>query len=173
MRRVAARRSGSARVPLHCFYMRFHNKASVYPPPMEGTTPICAEPLDRHGVWGLGEGMRRILYAGGVFYTPDLIATALLDYAGALARGNTAATTNVPGITEDGQEADIEILIGPASQLISEPAPEGVADLPDHAATVERLQRLTLELSPPTPSFEPPFQEGDDWDGLDFSDQPR
>jgi hypothetical protein len=117
--------------------------------------------------------MRRILYAGGVFFTPDSVATALLEYAGALARNDTAATTTVPGVTEDGQRADIELLIGPASQLVSEPAPDDVADLPDDHATVERLRRLTVELAPPSPTFEPPFQEGDDWDGLEFDEQAR
>jgi hypothetical protein len=109
--------------------------------------------------------MRRIVYAGGTFYTTEQIASALLDYAGALAKAGTAATIAVPGLTDDGLESDIEVLVGPASQLMNEAAPDGVKELDERPETVERLRGLTLELAPPSPTFEPPFQDGDDdWD---------
>lgn len=95
--------------------------------------------------------MRKIVYAGGTFYTGNDLAEALLEYAGALARSSTAATVIVPGRTPDGAVGDVEVLIGPASQLVSEPVPdEDLLEIED-AGTAERLRGLTADLDRPRP----------------------
>jgi hypothetical protein len=100
--------------------------------------------------------MRKIVYAGGTFYTGDALAEAMLDYAAALARAETSATTFIPARTTEGTTGDLEILLGPASQLTSEPSPDISPEIVDEDALL-RLLRLTAELAPPQPSFEPPF----------------
>ena len=106
--------------------------------------------------------MHKVTYTGTVFYTGDRIAAALLEYAAALARADTAATVTVPALTSAGEAADVEVLIGPASQLASEPFDSiGWAEVEDEA-TLEELQRLTSDLAPRYPSFEPPFQDDDE-----------
>jgi hypothetical protein len=88
------------------------------------------------------EGMERIHYAGGTILTGTEISRALLEYAAALARRDTSATVDVPVRDENGRLTNANLLVGPASQLISVHeegaedevvAPEFVAEL--HAKT--------------------------------------
>lgn len=109
--------------------------------------------------------MRKVIYAGGVFYTSDVLAEALLEYGAALARRSGAAAAVIPGRTPDGVVGDIEILIGPASQLMSEPMlSDDLREINDSAAA-ERLRRLTVELAPSFDSFELPFSD-ERWEDL-------
>lgn len=64
--------------------------------------------------------MRQITYGGGAFVTSDEIADALLEYAAALSNADRAATVHVPAIDTFGKTSDIQVLVGPASQLMSE-----------------------------------------------------
>lgn len=66
--------------------------------------------------------MKRVLYAGGAFLTDDAVATALTSYAAALARVDSADTVIVPGLNEQGVSHDVEVLLGPASQMLIEDA---------------------------------------------------
>ncbi|MGO4299054.1 hypothetical protein [Leifsonia sp. RAF41] len=109
--------------------------------------------------------MRKIVYAGSTFYTGDLLAEALLEYAAALARADTAATIFIPALDEDGTRGEIEVLIGPASQLATQPSDGGWPEVVDDVA-LARLRTLTAELAPLLPTFEPPFQGGE-WDESD------
>ena len=86
-------------------------------------------------------GMRRIVYAGSVFYTGDTIAEALLDYARVLARRNLADAVFVPGRLTSGETDKIEVLIGPASQVVSEPVDEYGPDLVDADVVAELRER--------------------------------
>ncbi|MDR6970108.1 hypothetical protein [Leifsonia shinshuensis] len=90
--------------------------------------------------------MRRIVYAGTAFYTGDALAEALLEYSRALARRDIADTVFVPGRTAQGDVGPVEVLIGPASQIVSEPADEVGPDLEDDEM-VARLRQLTDELT--------------------------
>ena len=67
------------------------------------------------------DACEEIVYAGTAFYTGDALAEALLEYARALARHDIADTVFVPGRTMQGEVDTIELLIGPASQIVSEP----------------------------------------------------
>jgi hypothetical protein len=94
--------------------------------------------------------MRRIRYAGGTFLTGDREAEAILRYAAALANANRAAPLSVPGLDEDGHVDHYEILMGPASQIMAEPAPHH-AGLPAADELVGEIDgRLAdLEWRPP------------------------
>ncbi|WP_431220857.1 hypothetical protein [Leifsonia xyli] len=97
--------------------------------------------------------MRRIVYAGTAFYTGDALAEALLEYARALARHDIADTVFVPGRTMQGDLDRIELLIGPASQIVSEPVDLVGAELED-ADLVAHLKGLTAQLAPHKPEAE-------------------
>jgi hypothetical protein len=64
--------------------------------------------------------MDRIHYAGNSILTGSAIAAALLEYAEALARVGTSATVDIPTREEDGSIGRSKLLVGPASQLISD-----------------------------------------------------
>ncbi len=98
--------------------------------------------------------MRRIVYAGTVFYTGDELAEALLAYARALGRHGIADTVFIPGRTVEGDVDDVELLLGPASQIVSEPVELIGPDLED-AELVTRLRGLAAELAPRKPEAEP------------------
>lgn len=90
--------------------------------------------------------MRRIVYAGTVFYTGDRIAAALLDYARVLASRSVADAVFVPGRLTSGEQDEIEVLIGPSSQVVSEPVEEYGPDIEDEK-TVTELRDRTRRLA--------------------------
>lgn len=98
--------------------------------------------------------MRRIVYAGTAFYTGDALAEAVMEYARALARHGIADTVFVPGRTLQGDRDRIEVLLGPASQIVSEPVDLDSAEIED-ADLVGSLGAKTAELAPRKPTAEP------------------
>ena len=97
--------------------------------------------------------MRKITYAGTAFYTGDALAEALLEYARALARHDIADTVFVLGRTTQGDVDQIEVLLGPASQMVSEPIELVGSELED-PDLVRRLGELTAQLAPRKPAAE-------------------
>ncbi|NEN05078.1 hypothetical protein G3T36_04255 [Diaminobutyricibacter tongyongensis] len=95
--------------------------------------------------------MHRVQYAGGSVLTGDAIATALLEYAAALARNATSATVEIPVREADGERGIAQVLIGPASQLVSTHEPDIPDDIVD-AELVERFAVATRQLAPATGS---------------------
>jgi hypothetical protein len=65
--------------------------------------------------------MHEISYAGGTFVTSDEVAEILLEYAAALANADRAASVEVPAAGLPTGEESMQILVGPASQLMSAP----------------------------------------------------
>jgi hypothetical protein len=90
--------------------------------------------------------MRRIVYAGTTFLTGDDLAASLLDYARALARKGSSDTVALPARMASGSVETVQILIGPASQLVSEPADLEGPEIEDAAAVAE-LHRRSAEAS--------------------------
>jgi hypothetical protein len=65
--------------------------------------------------------MNVIHYADGRYLTGDEVAAAVVEYAEALAReGSAAATVVIPVRVADGSVERVELLIGPASQIVVE-----------------------------------------------------
>jgi hypothetical protein len=100
--------------------------------------------------------MREVAYAGGSFLTGDEIADVLLEYAAELANADRAATVHIPSIDAGGEVRDVVIVIGPASQVLSEPVHSAVDD-PDAGDFVtevtERINQLRRSpVSPADPS---------------------
>jgi len=89
------------------------------------------------------ESVHTIHYADGRYLTGDDIARAVLECAQALAReGMAAATVTVPVWLPEGGVGEVEILIGPASQIVVEPAGPSEDELRDPAA-VARIRTST------------------------------
>lgn len=79
--------------------------------------------------------------------TGDAIALAVVDYAAALARRESAAEVTIPIRTLDGRLSEVSMLLGPASQLIVGPASiEGEELLDDEL--VLAIVHATQELAP-------------------------
>lgn len=92
--------------------------------------------------------MDRVHYSGHSILTGTAIAHALLDYAQALSQAGASATIEIPTLTPEGVVGRSEILIGPASQLISDAEPSAhpevtspdlVAFMREQAARVRAL----------------------------------
>ncbi|WP_127794063.1 hypothetical protein [Agromyces sp. LHK192] len=99
--------------------------------------------------------MHRIHYAGGELVTGDAIAEALIGLAAALARQHSAASVEIPVVGADGGIERAKLLLGPASQLVSEQLP-GHDDL-DDAGTVAGLRaEIALLVSHPIAEVPPP-----------------
>jgi hypothetical protein len=91
--------------------------------------------------------MYRIHYAGDSLLTGTEIARALLDYASALARASSSATVSVPTRLADGSTGRSEILIGPASQLVSDAEPSEFEEVVDDDL-VRRFRAEIRKLRP-------------------------
>ncbi|WP_353816377.1 hypothetical protein [Agromyces sp. SYSU T00266] len=114
--------------------------------------------------------MDRIHYAGGELLTGSAIADAIVDYAAALASRRSAASVDIPIRADDGSTARAHMLIGPASQLLTEPVETDLEELVDEEL-VSRLRAATTALSAIRPMVEAPepgFGDGGDTDELEW-----
>jgi len=108
--------------------------------------------------------MKRIHYASGTMLTGDAIADALMRYAAALATRASAAEVHAPAIFESGEPGEITLLLGPASQILTEHEPFDGAELRDDAF-VHDLDERIARLGTPRATF---VQRGtDDVDDID------
>jgi hypothetical protein len=97
--------------------------------------------------------MQRIHYAGGELITGNAIADAVVEYAEALATRRTAASIEIPVRGDDGSTVHAQLLIGPASQLVTEEL-EGEFDEIVDEELVARLSAETAALSSRRPVVE-------------------
>ncbi|KZE92941.1 MULTISPECIES: hypothetical protein [unclassified Agromyces] len=94
--------------------------------------------------------MERIHYAGGVLLTGSDIAGAVVDYAAALAARRTAASVDIPVRVADGRTSRAHMLIGPSSQLVTEPIESDLDELVDEdLVTALRIATTALETTRP------------------------
>lgn len=99
----------------------------------------------------------------------DSTCQALLKYARALADAGKTAIAKVPVLSDSGGRALAHVLIGPASELFSQPVsgPE-VAD----PAAVAELERLTANLEPAHPAFPTDMPETANFEFYDWDFEP-
>lgn len=98
--------------------------------------------------------MRRITYAGTWFDTGDEIADALMEYSKALAYNEIADTISIPGRSSTGDAGMVEVVIGPASQIVSAPIESIGEDEFGDPAVVAELREKTAHLQPRRPIAE-------------------
>ena len=96
--------------------------------------------------------MRRLFYAGGSIVISDQVCKAVLRYARALARNDSANVVTLPSFTEDFGRGISHILVGPTSQLLSVPTADLEVELTD-AQIVEILEGRTKSLDPERPDW--------------------
>jgi hypothetical protein len=92
--------------------------------------------------------MFRVTYAGESFLTGEAIGDAVLSYARKLAINEHADTVSIPGLLEDGSPTTVELLIGPASQIVLAQVDSDHPD-PIDASVVEELTRRAESLELP------------------------
>ena len=103
-------------------------------------------------------------YASGSMLTGDAIADVLVRYAAALATSASAAEVHAPTIVESGEPGETTLLLGPASQILTEHEPFDGAELRDDAF-VHDLDERIARLGTPRATF---VQRGtDDVDDID------
>ena len=98
--------------------------------------------------------MRRITYAGTWFDTSDSVAEAIMEYSKALAYNDIADTINVPGRSATGDTGMAEVIIGPASQIVSAPIESISENEFDDPVLVAELRERTVPLQPRRPLVE-------------------
>jgi hypothetical protein len=75
--------------------------------------------------------MDRIYYVGDSVLTGSAIAGALLEYAEALAKAQSAGTVAIPTRLADGAQGRSTFLVGPSSQIVSDTEHSDFAELVD------------------------------------------
>jgi hypothetical protein len=85
--------------------------------------------------------MKYIVYGENRVMTGDAIAEAVIAYAAALGQNGTTDIVDVPTSDEHGSVATAELLLGPASQLMIETAPDDELEPEDEALVAELVRR--------------------------------
>lgn len=91
--------------------------------------------------------MYAVHYADETFLMGDEAVVALLDFAALIADVGQAQQLVIPVIEDDGEEGLRRAVVGPASQILAEPA-RVAYDEPDTRAFVEELRRRSEPLRP-------------------------
>lgn len=104
--------------------------------------------------------MREVVYAGGSFVTSDAVAETLLEYAAQLANADRAANLHVPALDQFGQPFDVSLVVGPASQLLSEPVTHAAPE-PDGAAFISDVTNRMRDLRRAWPAM---IYDPTEWD---------
>ncbi len=90
----------------------------------------------------------RVTYAGGSFVTGDDVAKALLDYAATLGGQGKAVALGVPAMDIAHGTLEVDLLVGPASQMIAEPIDTREPEL-ESAKFVQELRDRIARLERP------------------------
>lgn len=101
--------------------------------------------------------MFQVTYAGATFFTGTDLGRAIIRYARALALKDRADTVDLPGLLEDGSPTTVELLIGPASQLVLLEVESSQPEPPASESVAELEHRIQL-LEAPTAV---PMRKGD------------
>ena len=92
--------------------------------------------------------MKRVSYAGVSFLTTDGVADALLRFVAALGLKQKAETVEIPAVGDRGDMVPVQLVIGPASALVSMPETSDIED-PDTSAAISSLNRRADALARP------------------------
>jgi cytosine/adenosine deaminase-related metal-dependent hydrolase len=111
----------------------------------DNTYPICATLTPYLLVPAFNGWMKYLVYGENRVLTGDAIAEAVLAYAAALGENSTTDIVEVPTCDEDGGAAVASVLLGPASQVMVEFAPDDELE-PEDDDLVNELQRRTAEV---------------------------
>jgi hypothetical protein len=88
--------------------------------------------------------MQIIHYSGDTYLTGDDIAFAVVEYAKTLALAESSATVGIPFRRDDTSTGHLELLIGPASQIVLESSPTSGHELQDEELVASLNQKTML-----------------------------
>ena len=108
--------------------------------------------------------MLELHYTGDRILMADAVGEAVMRYASALAEAQTSDVIVVPIVDEKGERSHAELLVGPASQLYTTPAPD--ADEVEGDAEViadldQRVRRLQPALAQPVDRTDSSYFDAD------------
>jgi hypothetical protein len=86
--------------------------------------------------------MYRVTYAGETFLTGQALGDVVLNYARGLALKDRADTVEIPGLLEDGSPTVMELLIGPASQIVMAVVDSDHEEPKDESTVADLTRRL-------------------------------
>jgi hypothetical protein len=90
--------------------------------------------------------MQIIHYGEATYVTGDDIAHAVIAYAMALARAESSDTVTMPFRRDDGTDGQLELLIGPASQIVLEHTDAVGEELRDPELVADIMRRARTQL---------------------------
>jgi len=77
---------------------------------------------------------------------PDIVSEAVIRFARSLAQVGISDVVRVPIVDEAGAVSEAELLIGPASELYTTPAPD-VSEIQVEPAVIEEINRRAESLA--------------------------
>jgi hypothetical protein len=92
--------------------------------------------------------MKRVSYAGTSFITGSDIADALLGFVAALGLSGESAQVSIPAVDLAAAPTTVDIVIGPASEILAVRLPDSGDELHDEAV-VRYLNERALTLARP------------------------
>ncbi|ROS57993.1 hypothetical protein EDF38_2723 [Frigoribacterium sp. PhB160] len=112
--------------------------------------------------------MKRIHYSDDVIVTGDAIAEALMDYARELAMSGRSDSVDVPAVDQQGAGQRIQVLLGPASQMVTSESLWSGPEIVDDDLVADLRARLG-GISAPRPRSTPEASDvSPDLDGEAF-----
>jgi len=106
--------------------------------------------------------VKKIIYAGDTFTTGDAIAEAVFVFSEALARTENAETIEIPALRVDGTRVSVMLLVGPASQIVAEDAPDAPDELIDDELVKSLRQRAEAIERPTAHTLDQPERSGEE-----------
>jgi hypothetical protein len=91
--------------------------------------------------------MQIIHYSGDTYLTGDDIAFAVVEYAKTLALADSSATIGIPFQRDDTSTGHLELLSGPASQIVIESSTSSGHELRDEEVVASITQKTRLAQS--------------------------
>jgi hypothetical protein len=88
--------------------------------------------------------MQIIHYGEATYVTGDDIAHAVIEYAKALARAESSDTIAMPFRRDEGTDGQLELLIGPASQMVLERTDTVGGEILDQELVDDIMRRVGL-----------------------------
>jgi hypothetical protein len=90
--------------------------------------------------------MQRIWYSSSSFLTDDRVADAIMDYSRVLAIVDSADVIRVPAVDSEGVARHVQLLVGPASQIMAMPSSDDHVELDIEDSILELQRRMQQRL---------------------------
>jgi hypothetical protein len=106
--------------------------------------------------------MKQVTYAGTSFITGTAIADSLLALVAALGVSRETAAVHVPALGDDESITSVDLVIGPASEVVAIGVETSAPELIDAAAVLDlddRARALTIPQAKATSEQMPPIWE--------------